>query len=352
METVFVYIDSSIFIGKNFNFSGSDFKALVEWAKEDKIRILLTSITVEEVRSNISKEIDRSIQAIRKARKDARIFKNLPEEPIGSIFTELDQNKLESKIYANFKKFISDSGANVLSLSDVDADHVFSLYFGEKAPFGAGKKKSEFPDAFILAAVNLASEQESNPVYVVSKDKDFAAASENFQCVIYIESLEKYLDLVASHYEELAPLVAQLMVENQEVVKEAIKNQFLELGFYLGDQEGEVYNVEVNEIWGLEEYLISVNDEIATFELTPTVDFTASISYDDLDTASYDSEDKVLIPWRKIDTEVERSQILQVDITIAFSPLDRSIFEIEEIVIASPKQDVEVIAVDDVWPYK
>ncbi|WYD79331.1 MAG: PIN domain-containing protein [Candidatus Electrothrix gigas] len=343
METVFVHIDSSIFIGKNFNFSGSDFKALVEWAKEDKIKIILTSITVEEVQSNISKAIDKSIQAIRKARKEARILKNLPL----SIFTELDYSELEKEILGQFQKFINDSKADVLSLSDVDADHVFRLYFEKKAPFGLGKKKFEFPDAFILAAISLESEQESSPVYVISADKDFAAATENFKGVICIDSLEKYLSLVASHYEELAPLVTKLMEENQKNIKDAIKDQFLELGFYLGDQQGEVYDVKVNEIWGLEGYLISINNEIATFELTPTIEYTASISYDDLDTATYDSEDKVLIPWRKIDTEVQRSEILQVDMTIAFSPSDRSIFEIDEIEIMSPRQDVEVIAVDD-----
>jgi predicted nucleic acid-binding protein len=349
METVIVHIDSSIFIGKNFNFSGRGFKALIERAKADQIRIILTSITIEEVRANISKEIDRAIQSIRKTRNEARILKNLPNSPSGAIFEELDHKEIEKEIFSQFQQFIDDSNAEIIQLSNVDADHVFRLYFEKRAPFGSTKKKSEFPDAFILAAISLVSDQESTPVYVVSKDKDFAAAAEEFNGIIYLDSLEKYLDIVASHYDTLAPFVTKLMEENEEVVKAAIEKEFLELGFYLGDQSGEVYDVKVNEISGLEEYLISVNNERAAFELTPVVEYTASISYDDLGTATYDSEDKVLIPWRKIDTEVDRHQILQVDIAIVFNLSDQNLFRIEKIEITSPKQDVEVIAEDDGW---
>ncbi len=344
-----VHIDSSIFIGKNFYFSGTDFKTLVKWAKEGKIRIILTSLTVEEVRSNISKSIDESIGAIRKARNGARILRNLSDVPIGAIFNELDRNELEEKILCQFQRFIIDSKAEVLSLSGVDADYIFRLYFEKKAPFGPGKKKSEFPDAFILAAISLESEDELSPVYVVSNDKDFSTAAESFNGIIHLDSLGKYLELVNCHYENLAPLVMEIMVENKQVVKDAIKKQFLELGFYLGDQQGEVYDVNINEIWGLEGHLVCVSNEHASFELIPTVEYTASILYDDLDTAIYDSEEKIFIPLRKIETEVERSEVLQVDLTITFSSSDRSIFDFDKIEILSPKQDVEVIVIDDGW---
>jgi hypothetical protein len=128
-----------------------------------------------------------------------------------------------------------------------------------------------------------------------------------------------------------------------------IEKDFSYLGFYLADQEGDVDDINTTEVSDLETFLIDVHDGYAIFDITCSVSYSANVSYDDLETASYDSEDKVLIPWRKIDTTVDRIESVEAEVTVTFSHQEPHNFEIEDFAIISPKSDVSVYANEDDW---
>jgi hypothetical protein len=65
------------------------------------------------------------------------------------------------------------------------------------------------------------------------------------------------------------------------------------------------------------------------------ISFNAEISYDDLATASYDSEDKVLIPWNTISETVGSEETVMAHVTLSFSRDDLSYVEIEELSLSS-----------------
>ncbi|WP_041267043.1 PIN domain-containing protein [Geotalea daltonii] len=52
-EMINVFIDTSIFIKMNFFYGHPTFAALIESVKQGRTRILLTEVTVEEVKANI-----------------------------------------------------------------------------------------------------------------------------------------------------------------------------------------------------------------------------------------------------------------------------------------------------------
>ena len=349
MEAIKVYIDTSIFISKNYNFDGNEFQALARWAKEDKVGIVLTEVTIQEVRSNISKDIDKAIQSIQKLRKEAKIFRNFEEIPSYGIFADIDQKQYEESLYNKFQSFLELCKVAVVNCSNADTDKIFRMYFAKKPPFGEGKKKSEFPDAFILSTLSSLAENESNNIYVVSQDKDFAEGVNEFDRLIYLSSLEEFLNKVVSRYERLAPLATNFLCANMNIAKQRIEQEFTNLGFYLSDQEGDVDDVHVSHISEFEIYLIDINNGYALFELTCTVSYTAHLSYDDLDTASYDSEEKVLIPWRKIDTVVDRKEIVESELIISFNNTEPCDFKIESVNITTPNNDVEISSLDDDW---
>jgi hypothetical protein len=72
-----------------------------------------------------------------------------------------------------------------------------------------------------------------------------------------------------------------------------------------------------------------------TFRLMSHISFNAEISYDDLATASYDSEDKVLIPWNTISETVGSEETVMAHVTLSFSRDDLSYVEIEELSLSS-----------------
>ena len=62
--------------------------------------------------------------------------------------------------------------AEILLAMKVDAATVFQKYFQKKPPFGPGKKKEEFPDAFVLTSIEDWCSWKNQKIYVVSTDGD------------------------------------------------------------------------------------------------------------------------------------------------------------------------------------
>lgn len=73
-------------------------------------------------------------------------------------------------------------------------------FFESKAPFGAGDKKSEFPDAIILHSLENTKFEDTDTIFVLSKDKDWAKFIANktkykfyddiYKCVIALSTDE------------------------------------------------------------------------------------------------------------------------------------------------------------------
>jgi hypothetical protein len=105
------------------------------------------------------------------------------------------------------------------------------------------------------------------------------------------------------------------------------------MGFWLEDQEGDVYDVNLDSFDIDDKYLIHVSDDMAVFELNSTFSFTTEVEYDDYETAVYDSEEKVAIPWRRIEKRVEKSMEIPIEITISFKESDPKYLEIEDLAL-------------------
>jgi len=357
LETINVFIDTSIFIKMNFYYGHPTFVALKESVTQGRSRVLLTDVTIEEVKANVKEEISTASQAIKKARNPAKILKNVAAR-YSSIFQDPNIEAITADIFKQFEDFTAEVAAVIVPVEKAITNEVFNLYFNSALPFGEGKKKSEFPDAFVLSALNEWAKEEDQKLYVVSSDKDMKGIENNFHNLISTESLEQYLNEVTFYFEKLAPLAQELLRKNESQIIERIEEDFALLGFILDDQDGEVYDVTVNKVGELSVSLISLTppdkDKIgkAHIEITTAVDYSADVEYDNLETASYDSEDKVLIPWEKVAKTVEDTEIVQVDLVFTFEIEEPHDFEVDELRIQTPS-DVYVSADDDDgWPYK
>lgn len=349
MEATTVFIDTAIFISKNYHFEGSDFQSLIRLAKEGKINVVMTDITLQEIRSHIDEDTETAIQEIQKTRKKAKILRNFNELPLGAIFEDIDLSQYKDKLRQKLESFIKNCAIKIVNTNTADIDNVFKLYFQRKAPFGEGKKKSEFPDAFVLDTLDRYVKKSGEKIYVISEDKDFAQGATQFESIIYCSSLEEFLNIATTHYELLAPQVIEFIKTELKQVTQRIETDFQYLGFYLADQEGDVDDVKVTEVSDPETFLIDVNDGYAIFEISCIISYSANVIYDDLETASYDSEDKILIPWRKIDAIVDREEKVEAEVIINFSHQEPHNFQVDEVSILSPKNDVSVYANEDDW---
>src|SRR5216684_1155888 len=146
LKTKNVFIDTEAFDAANLNFESTAFKELVRLAQADFVKVLLTAVTETEVQAHITEKIHEAAQGIKRFRKEQRMLRNVAA--CDSFFEDFDEKAAVEEVQKKFKKFLGDANVKVLSLENADAGAIFKDYFDMKPPFGEGKKKHEFPDAF------------------------------------------------------------------------------------------------------------------------------------------------------------------------------------------------------------
>jgi hypothetical protein len=333
LKTKNVFIDTSIFVSENFAVDSTKFHTLMSLAQINHIKLLLTDITLQEIESNKDEFITQAEQSLGRFQKNAKILRNLPDHPMAAIFKPFDRKEISKEIQNTLDKFLKDAKSEVIPALSEDPKIIFDKYFKGAPPFGKGKKKSEFPDAFIMTALEKWCEKNSQTIYVLSSDPDMEAACNASSSLFYLPGLVDFLKLALSAFQSLVQFAQKVFENNKDEVINQISRKLEGWWVWLEDQEGDGTILSVDDVTLDEESTISISENRATVELYVTASFEANITYDDLDTAAYDSEDKVLIPWRKIERDVQREIELPIEVSFRFSKDNKDYFNIEEIVI-------------------
>lgn len=194
-----VAIDTEVFDKANFNYGSTAFKQLIELVEEEQIVLYLTNITFQEILSHINREASKAIAAFKKLHKEFRsqskiIYNSQTFNPLLKI--DFKEEDLKKELQEQFNTFLEETSLEVISIEDVSSEEIFSKYFDVSPPFKEGSKKSEFPDAFSIAALENKSRSEGKKIYVISGDNDWKSACENNNHLIYLESIEKFLDFL------------------------------------------------------------------------------------------------------------------------------------------------------------
>jgi len=126
---------------------------------------------------------------------------------------------------------------------------VFERYFKQTPPFGGGGKKHEFPDAFVILAVEQWCKQNQESMYVVSGDQDFAEACAELNALHHFGKLDEFLDYFVQEYDSILYSYAnQLVAQFESNIIEDLASEFVNLGFFTDLPEGEVDQVEVRNV--------------------------------------------------------------------------------------------------------
>lgn len=336
-----VFLDTSIYVDTNFAFSGPLYSALRSRIERGQARLGITRLTIQEAEAQIAKSLAEAEQAVHKARQQAKILRNSDNASIQSLFADWSREDAERELNDKFAAFLADFDVDIFEHREVDVTKIFGLYFSQEKPFGESKKKYEFPDAFTLQYLEDWALDENDVVHVVSGDEDMRSGVNSFTNLVAHNSFPDLLSVLAFKYDELAPLCAQAFENAEDTINKSLSDQFANQGFVLGDQIGDVNEILDVEIQPYEPKLLRVDhsegDDVVTceFEIITKISFRAEISYDDLATASYDSEDKVLIPWNTIYEAVESADAVMAHVTLSFNCDDLSYVEIEELSLSS-----------------
>jgi|GEM_PF-5026913 len=333
-----IFIDTGIFIHEAFQLENSSiFKTLINFAKEQKLKILLVDITDNEVINSLENDQSKTFNNINSAIKqtnkiysqinkaDTRILKHISEfnDLMRNFKIFVDKYKTQDGIsdindkHSDFLKRAKDEYSKFLidaNVEKIDTDpnciqNVFNKYFQKIAPFNK-KKKNEFPDAFVLETILSWCKKNRETAYLISKDTDWREFANNEMALKYESSLTKIVSLYLRQEENLKQLITftdKLIEDNKEGILEEIKDVLSEIDsynydidyglspedHYCGAPDYEISSVEVEDaLEFIEIELVQIDENSAIYNILTETLLNVDYYLEDYSRASYDSEDK------------------------------------------------------------
>ncbi|MBJ8417467.1 PIN domain-containing protein [Acinetobacter courvalinii] len=341
LETRLIFIDTCAFENKNFQFGSHALQTLEELLEYNKIQLLITDITKNEIKSHIIKKSEEAIKELNNYMDEkGKILRAAPELPLNSIFSKTKKQEVYENIISKFEAFLDYPNVETVPINNVNPDIVFEKYFTKQPPFINENKKNEFPDAFVLEAIKAVAQSRMLKIYIISSDKDMLSFAEQNECCIPLQSINELLDLVLRNDKELSQ-----PIEFADSIFERLRNEIFKLtretlieaqfevqldapDFY--DSIDEVYDIVIDNIDIKNKKLIEVTSENAQYEVEFEVEVTASYLLPDYDNSPWDPEDKVYIFLRNEEVIKSYKQNYLAHIALSFSQGIRSQAEISE----------------------
>lgn len=299
LQTRLVFIDTSAYEAKKLQFGHFVLARLQQLVEEGKIHLLITDVIRAEIDAHLKKYADAAVKEHKNFRKKGSFLCIADAVTGGGLFPEITPEAVLSVAMEKFRALMDNGLTENVSVADVNPKLIFEAYFSGAAPFQREAKKSEFPDAFSLAAVDAVARARHHKVYIVSDDGDMAAvaaANDNF---VHLQSIDALLDLVNRNDEELAELstFADGILEQlkEDVIRMALEhlNNAEFAPVTSGEYDPEIYETDISSVSIDDVQLIDVSKDEATYDITFKVDVTAKYEYEDYSGAVWDREDRV-----------------------------------------------------------
>lgn len=346
-----VFIDTSVFTSNKFDFSRKRFAKLIELSKAGELSFVTNSIVEREVHRRIAEEVHKAKSAAKAFRKEAHVLAEQRFDDLEGVFKRFDQDRYVKEMIERYAAFMSSVAAVEVPLDGASVSAVFDAYFRVSPPFeDSERKKSEFPDAFIISALSSWALNHGHDVVVLTLDVGMAQAAGVAPGLHPISSLDELLERAeVGRNEALVRRLNQRFSEIETAVLASAKTRFEEAGFWL-DEEGEVWAVDLEDARVDDLYLTLPGEDEAIWEGALTVSFTAHISFEDEESGIWDSEDKRWLFRETIQAEVEREATYPLEVRVNLDSADESVFDIEEVVV-NRGEDIEVSRFDH-WTEK
>lgn len=308
-----IILDTNIFVKENF-LEGKRIRQLLKLSEEEKIKIVITKITVGEVKNRYKK-------FTRKAVKDLNEFKNqfesrvLRNDSVGKkIYDRIINKDIEKAFNEKFDKILIKSKVLTIDYSELNIQTVFRKYFDNVYPFSGGNKKTEFPDAFALALIEKWCIENEVQCIIFSSDKDFL----NFESLHFDvrKDYESYLDEKLQYYltqENRISILHKLFEKNSEKIDKEIEEWYRykldDTSLYYSVIWFEIHDIEITEVNIKEKsyQIVSIDEESIEIEIEADLTFKVEIVIDDEDYSHYDNEDNVMYYFETKIDEIERN---------------------------------------------
>lgn len=194
-----ISIDTSIFDEKHLQLNSTTLQAL-SGLKERPFDFILSGTVGQEVLAHLEDAATKSLNTARRGIGQALSAFDTHDPQRDALLEQITRGQSpQEAAKVRFNQYVADTGCVLLDDSAlVDTTTLFEAYFGGQPPFGSGKKKSEFPDALALNALEQTALKRGAGVMVVSKDGDWVSFCEASDHLFLFSEIESALALIAN----------------------------------------------------------------------------------------------------------------------------------------------------------
>lgn len=204
-----VFLDTSVLAGQQYNFTSTALATFLPVAKNIGLKLLLPDPTEREIIRQIHDRSQEALKALEDARRRAPFlakWKHFPTRPTDSEYDWEVRNVALSE----WREFLAQFEVIKLDYSNIDLKEIMRWYDSVTPPFGQGKKRKEFPDAFAVAIIEAYATKHDAFVAVVSEDLDFKLACDRYSSLLYFRSLPALTEVLLAAPSKIESLRASI----------------------------------------------------------------------------------------------------------------------------------------------
>ncbi|KVA29677.1 hypothetical protein WI44_22310 [Burkholderia cepacia] len=290
-----VFLDTNVFAGQQYNFSSTAIRTFIPAVQNAKLKLLLPDPTEREVKRQIDARSKEALDALNDARRKAPFLSKWEHFPrdFGNQFDTWNVRRIALN---EWHGFLRQFDVVRLSYEGLDVQTVMNWYDASTPPFGTGKKRKEFPDAFAVAILDTYAKKAGVHIAVVSDDGDFKQACERFTSLMHFPSLPRLTELLLADPAKVAALRAAIEEDLDDIAAGAWVAAE-DLRFYHYDDRYEVEQSRIKDVSIHDVSVVAIGDQSCTltFEIGICSEHTLQWEdWDDEDRSGYSTyEDSV-----------------------------------------------------------
>lgn len=299
------FLDTSILVGQGYNFSSTVLTTFVPLATDHELQLLLPDVIEREVKRHLGDLVDETLKGLSDVRRKAPFLNkwaHFPNEHAPLARWEAKQVALQA-----WEGFLKQFHVTRLGYEDIDLKQIMGWYDRCAPPFGQGKKRKEFPDAFALAALEgYAKHNGSTCIAVVSLDNDLKNACDRYPFLLYFNNLPRLTELLLRSDTDIER-VRQLMEQNMGVLTEQIDDYASDFEFYIRDERYRINRTKYAGSTIIDIQVIGVGDNECTFTFEGSIEAEHQLCW--MDWGYPRSPDEPSEPWERDDWVIQEDYI-------------------------------------------
>jgi len=316
VDTSAIMKDQSDFLGISSEMLPSFFRLL----KERDIELISHPIIFEEVKKNICESaLLKRLHDLKTALGKYKHVLPLVDISRDDVISKIDGLNLENKLVNAFEQ----AYVNATSLPYPAPKAIFDLYFSGKAPFSeTGKKRHEFPDAFVIEAIKEYHKSYPLRVFlIIADDPDWRSAFMDVPNTRFADSVANGLKLLRDS-NSLIPIIEFLLPQLTEQIKLNAESESYDLDTdpFFSYDDLEITDITVTDI-SLDITPLSITEGSALFSTSCILKVAGTTTVLDEDNSYWDKEESkyLFVKYDQLHFSNGEADI-ECEISITFDP--------------------------------